>query len=89
MSSMMSCGGVPIASNDVVGEVCGIARACWWLGVADMMALYCQNAVEDDSEFAKRMGVLLQEMVAAYDDRVDFIRELEVVPGITAAVKTT
>nr|GEV76931.1 hypothetical protein [Tanacetum cinerariifolium] len=34
------------------------------------------------------MGVLLQEMVAAYDDRVDFIQELEAVPGIAAAVKT-
>ncbi|GJZ55739.1 hypothetical protein Tco_0610932 [Tanacetum coccineum] len=47
-----------IASNDVAGEMCGVARACWW------------------------------EMVAAYDDKVDFIRELEAVPGIAAAVKT-
>ncbi|GJR18992.1 hypothetical protein Tco_0967519 [Tanacetum coccineum] len=28
------------------------------------------------------------EIVVAYDDKVDFIRELEVVPGIDAAVKT-
>ncbi|GKC68061.1 hypothetical protein Tco_1100659, partial [Tanacetum coccineum] len=42
----------------------------------------------EDSEFARRMGVLLKEMVAAYDDRVDFIREMEAVPGIAAAVKT-
>ncbi|GJV71859.1 hypothetical protein Tco_1491854 [Tanacetum coccineum] len=42
----------------------------------------------EDNEFARRMGVLLQEMVAAYDDRVDFIRELEAVPGIAIAVKT-
>ncbi|GJX44259.1 hypothetical protein Tco_0260935 [Tanacetum coccineum] len=56
---------------------------------ADMMALYCKNVAEEDSEFARRMGVLLQEMVAAYDDRVDFIRELEAVPGIAVAVKTT
>ncbi|GJW14103.1 hypothetical protein Tco_0018236 [Tanacetum coccineum] len=55
---------------------------------ADMKALYCKNPVEEDSEFARRMGVLLQEMVVAYDDRVDFIRELEVVPGIAASVKT-
>ncbi|GJX65224.1 hypothetical protein Tco_0299567 [Tanacetum coccineum] len=55
---------------------------------ADMMVLYCKNAAEEDSEFARRMGVLLQEMVAAYDDRVDFIRELEAVPSIAAAVKT-
>ncbi|GJX48082.1 hypothetical protein Tco_0273272 [Tanacetum coccineum] len=34
------------------------------------------------------MGVLLQEMVATYDERVDFIQELEVVPGVVAMVKT-
>ncbi|GKD15490.1 hypothetical protein Tco_1199897 [Tanacetum coccineum] len=28
------------------------------------------------------------EIVVAYDDKVDFIRELEAVPGIDAAVKT-
>ncbi|GJT65073.1 hypothetical protein Tco_1016553 [Tanacetum coccineum] len=53
-----------------------------------MMALYCKNVAEEDNEFARRMGVLLQEMVAAYDDRVYFIRELEAMPGIAAAVKT-
>ncbi|GKB65376.1 hypothetical protein Tco_0921562 [Tanacetum coccineum] len=53
---------------------------------ADMMALCCKNATEEDSELARHMGVLLQEMVAAYDDRVDFIRELEAVPGIAAAM---
>ncbi|GKB56044.1 hypothetical protein Tco_0912230 [Tanacetum coccineum] len=51
-----------------------------------MMALYCKNDAEEDSEFARRMGVLLQEMVVAYDDRVDFIRELKAVPGIAAAM---
>nr|GEW28991.1 hypothetical protein [Tanacetum cinerariifolium] len=52
----------------------------------DMMALYCKNVAED-SEFVRRMGVLLQEMVAAYDDRVDFIQELEAVSGILVVVK--
>ncbi|GKB92567.1 hypothetical protein Tco_0964839 [Tanacetum coccineum] len=46
-------------------------------------------AGQEDTKFARRMGVLLQEMVAAYDDRVDFIRELEAVPGIAVAVNTT
>ncbi|GJV72871.1 hypothetical protein Tco_1492866 [Tanacetum coccineum] len=62
-------------------------RVGWWEW-ADIMVLYCKNAAEEDREFARRMGVLLQEMVAAYDDRVDFIRELEAVPGIAASVKT-
>nr|GEW87405.1 hypothetical protein [Tanacetum cinerariifolium] len=44
---------------------------------------------EEDSEFARRMGVLLQEMEAAYDERLDFIQELEAVLGATVAVKTT
>nr|GEY70996.1 reverse transcriptase domain-containing protein [Tanacetum cinerariifolium] len=46
---------------------------------ADMMALYCQNAVEEDSKFARRVGVLLKEMEAVYKERVDFIKELEAV----------
>ncbi|GJX44900.1 hypothetical protein Tco_0261576 [Tanacetum coccineum] len=49
---------------------------------------FAPEFVYKDSEFARRMGVLLQEMVVAYDDRVDFIQELEAVPGIAAAVKT-
>ncbi|GKA36415.1 hypothetical protein Tco_0722906, partial [Tanacetum coccineum] len=55
---------------------------------ADIMVLYCQNAAEEDSEFARRMGILLEEMEAAYNERVDFIKELEVVPGVDAVVKT-
>ncbi|GJR23426.1 hypothetical protein Tco_0971953 [Tanacetum coccineum] len=56
---------------------------------ADMMLLYSRNAVEEDSEFARRMGVFLQEMEAAYNERVDFIKELEAVSGVDATVKTT
>ncbi|GJZ57460.1 hypothetical protein Tco_0612954 [Tanacetum coccineum] len=55
---------------------------------ADMMALYCRNAAEEDSEFARRMGVLLEEMEAAYNERAYFIKELEVVSGVDAVVKT-
>ncbi|GKE82578.1 hypothetical protein Tco_1552578, partial [Tanacetum coccineum] len=36
----------------------------------------------------RRMNELLQEMVATYDNKVDFIRELEVVPGVDAVAKT-
>ncbi|GJR57500.1 hypothetical protein Tco_1499662 [Tanacetum coccineum] len=43
---------------------------------ADMMMLYCRNVAEEDSEFARRIGVLLQEMEARYNERVDFITEL-------------
>ncbi|GKG49152.1 hypothetical protein Tco_0515604, partial [Tanacetum coccineum] len=43
---------------------------------ADMMMLYCRNVAEEDSEFARRMGVLLREMEARYNERVDFITEL-------------
>ncbi|GJY71240.1 hypothetical protein Tco_0474943 [Tanacetum coccineum] len=56
---------------------------------ADMMMLYCLNVAEEDSEFARRMGVLLREMEARYNERVDFIKELEAVPGVDAAFKTT
>nr|GEU72137.1 leucine-rich repeat protein [Tanacetum cinerariifolium] len=44
---------------------------------ADMMVLYCRNAADEDSEFARRMGVLLEEKEAAYNERVYFIKELE------------
>ncbi|GKB27871.1 hypothetical protein Tco_0867272 [Tanacetum coccineum] len=54
---------------------------------ADMMALYCRNIAEEDSEFSIRIGVLLQEMEATYNERADFIKELEAVPGVNAAVK--
>ncbi|GJT44896.1 hypothetical protein Tco_0953611 [Tanacetum coccineum] len=56
---------------------------------ADIMALYCRNVVEEDSEFVRRMGVLLQEIEATYNERTDFIKELEAVLGVDAAVKTT
>ncbi|GJY94047.1 hypothetical protein Tco_0510408 [Tanacetum coccineum] len=42
-----------------------------------MMALYCRRSAAMDSDFAARMSDLLQEMVNAYDEKVDFIRELE------------
>ncbi|GJW44669.1 hypothetical protein Tco_0073468 [Tanacetum coccineum] len=53
-----------------------------------MMALYYRNSVKEDNEFARRIGVLLQEMEAAYDEMLDFIQELEAVSGVVAAVKT-
>ncbi|GJQ90940.1 hypothetical protein Tco_0002079 [Tanacetum coccineum] len=54
----------------------------------DMMVLYCQSSAVDNQEFARRINALLWEMVVAYDDRVDFIRVLESVTGVIAAVKT-
>ncbi|GKD66364.1 hypothetical protein Tco_1308472 [Tanacetum coccineum] len=36
----------------------------------------------------KDMMLLLEEMLAAYEERVDFIRELETVSDVAAAVKT-
>ncbi|GKC69866.1 hypothetical protein Tco_1115749 [Tanacetum coccineum] len=53
-----------------------------------MMVLYCQNSVEDDRNFARRLNNLLQEMETAHDEKLDFIRELDSVPGVDAAVKT-
>nr|GEW61264.1 hypothetical protein [Tanacetum cinerariifolium] len=97
MSSMMACACVPVRSmkwNDVLympdRYAYGVSlkeRVGDWEW-ADMMALYCQNVTEEDSEFVRRMGVLLEEIEAAYNERVDFIKELEVVPGVDAAVKT-
>ncbi|GJU84102.1 hypothetical protein Tco_1291648 [Tanacetum coccineum] len=69
-----------------------------WDWVA-MMVLYCRSSAAEDRDFARlpekyyrlsqrRMNELLQEMVATYDNKVDFIRELEVVPGVDAVAKT-
>ncbi|GJZ70052.1 hypothetical protein Tco_0633602, partial [Tanacetum coccineum] len=44
-----------------------------------MMSLYCQS---NEHNFAGRLSDLLQEMINAYDEKVEFIRELEVVSGI-------
>nr|GEV86075.1 endoglucanase 25-like [Tanacetum cinerariifolium] len=79
---------VKIASNGVAGEVCGVERACWWLEVGGYDGVILSNATKEDSQFARRMGVLLQEMESAYDERANFIKELKVVPGVDAAVKT-
>ncbi|GKA69237.1 hypothetical protein Tco_0775301 [Tanacetum coccineum] len=42
----------------------------------------------EDREFASRTSVLLREMIVAYDDKLDFIQELEAMLGVIAAVKT-
>ncbi|GKD61389.1 hypothetical protein Tco_1298898 [Tanacetum coccineum] len=55
----------------------------------DMMVLYYQRSAAEGREFSRRINVLLQEMVAAYDDKLNFIRELDVMSGVGAAVKTT
>ncbi|GJT27946.1 3-oxo-delta(4,5)-steroid 5-beta-reductase-like protein [Tanacetum coccineum] len=92
--SMMSCGGFPAES--VMEWVMAWLPKCaalqervgGWEWV-DMMVLYCQSSATDDREFERRAGVLLREMEDAYDERMDFIRELEVVPGVIVVVKTT
>ncbi|GKE42367.1 hypothetical protein Tco_1469651 [Tanacetum coccineum] len=53
-----------------------------------MMSLYCQSSAADERNFAGRLIDLLQEMINAYDEKVEFIWELEAVSGIAAAVKT-
>ncbi|GJX35747.1 hypothetical protein Tco_0247304 [Tanacetum coccineum] len=45
--------------------------------------------VTEDHKFASQISALLRDMIAAYDDKLDFIRELKVLPGVIAAVKTT
>ncbi|GJV88532.1 hypothetical protein Tco_1532470 [Tanacetum coccineum] len=74
MTSIPKCG----ALRDAVGG---------WDSV-QMMSLYCQISAADERNFSGRLSDLLQEMINAYDKKVEFIRELEAVPGITAAVKT-
>ncbi|GJY64401.1 hypothetical protein Tco_0465861 [Tanacetum coccineum] len=49
---------------------------------------FSKRAFSEDYKFAKRIKLLLEEMLAAYEERVDFIRELETVPDVAAAVKT-
>nr|GFA51865.1 hypothetical protein [Tanacetum cinerariifolium] len=74
MTSLPKCG----ALRDAVGG--------WdWV---DMMVLFCKRSAAEDAKFLRRISELRQEMVMAYDDKVDFIRELEAVPNIDVAVKT-
>ncbi|GJX35748.1 hypothetical protein Tco_0247305 [Tanacetum coccineum] len=44
--------------------------------------------VAEDHKFASQISALLREMIAAYDDKLDFIQELMVVSGVIAVVKT-
>ncbi|GKC55179.1 hypothetical protein Tco_1077924 [Tanacetum coccineum] len=88
MSSMMSCACVPRSSNDVADEVYGVERACCDVQWPYGWPLNGRNASEKDSEFARRVGVLFEEMEAAYKEWVDFIKELEAVSGVDAAVET-
>ncbi|GJW22733.1 hypothetical protein Tco_0033355 [Tanacetum coccineum] len=66
-----------------VTAACGALRdavgGCDW---PRMMVLYCQKSVEDDRSFARRLNNLLQEMESAYDEKVNFIRELEAVSDL-------
>ncbi|GJX78231.1 hypothetical protein Tco_0325042 [Tanacetum coccineum] len=74
MTSMPKCG----ALRDAVGG--------WdWV---QMMSLYCESSTADERNFAGQLSYLLQEMINAYDKKVEFIQELEAVPGIAVAVKT-
>nr|GEV55881.1 hypothetical protein [Tanacetum cinerariifolium] len=74
MTSMPKCG----ALRDVVGG--------WdWV---QMMSLYCEGCAADGRNFVGRLSDLLQDMINAYDQKVEFIRELEALPCIAAAVKT-
>ncbi|GJW04793.1 hypothetical protein Tco_1563649 [Tanacetum coccineum] len=70
--------------------VCGALRDALgrWEWV-DMMVLFCKRSTAEEAKFSRKISKLRQEMVVAYDDKVDFIRELEVVPNIDDAVKTT
>ncbi|GJV08699.1 hypothetical protein Tco_1346355 [Tanacetum coccineum] len=74
MTSLPKCG----ALRDAVGG---------WEWV-DIMVLFCKRSAAEDRKFFRRISELLQEMVVAYDDKVDFIRELEAMPSIDAVVKT-
>ncbi|GKA33002.1 hypothetical protein Tco_0719369 [Tanacetum coccineum] len=73
----------------------GCISDIWW-GIVEtivsamsfMMSCFGVPVRKEDSEFARRMGVLLQEMEVAYNERAYFIKELEVVSGVDAVVKT-
>ncbi|GKC91636.1 hypothetical protein Tco_1152285 [Tanacetum coccineum] len=53
-----------------------------------MLALYCKSDAADDFEFARRISVLYREMEITYGEKLDFIQELEGVPGVVVAAKT-
>ncbi|GJV44677.1 acyl-coenzyme A oxidase 3, peroxisomal-like protein [Tanacetum coccineum] len=77
------------ADDEDMDPTCGALRDAvggWdWV---QMMILYCQRSAAMDQDFAARISDLLQEMVNLYDEKVDFIWELEAVPGADATVKT-
>nr|GEX00344.1 hypothetical protein [Tanacetum cinerariifolium] len=74
MTSMPKCG----ALRDAAGG--------WdWV---QMMSLYCEGCAADGRNFAGRLSDLLQDMINAYDQKVELIRKLKALPGIVAAVKT-
>nr|GEV50547.1 hypothetical protein [Tanacetum cinerariifolium] len=53
-----------------------------------MLAMYCKSAAAYDFEFARRISVLYPKMEMAYGEKLNFIRELEGVPGVVVAAKT-
>nr|GEW14755.1 hypothetical protein [Tanacetum cinerariifolium] len=103
ISLMMACGGVLAEIVFTLrGHMMVWERVMAWLPKCtalhervggwewvNMMVLYCQRSAGADREFARRISVLLREMVDAYDERMDFIRELKAVPSVNLAVKTT
>ncbi|GKA87188.1 hypothetical protein Tco_0808899 [Tanacetum coccineum] len=77
--------------NTILGELLCKSEA-WLLSFLDsglflvsLKLLYIHMMYSGTAERADA-GV---EMVAAYDDKLDFIRELDVMSGVDAAVKTT
>ncbi|GJZ95869.1 hypothetical protein Tco_0668203 [Tanacetum coccineum] len=79
MSSMMSCGGVPVKKLEMV------VGARNWL---DMMVLYCRKFADEHRDVAIRLNRLVGEMNEACQDRIAFVREIKSVAGVTVTVKT-
>ncbi|GJX03435.1 hypothetical protein Tco_0189351 [Tanacetum coccineum] len=58
-----------------------------YAGTLIVTGLFVSRSAAEDHEFASRTSVLLQEMIVAYDDKLDFIQDLEAMSGVIAAVK--
>ncbi|GKC93216.1 hypothetical protein Tco_1158658 [Tanacetum coccineum] len=54
----------------------------------DMMVQYCRRAAAEDREFGRRINLLREQVMAVFEDRRDFVEEIETVRKVIAPQKT-
>ncbi|GKB89987.1 hypothetical protein Tco_0962259 [Tanacetum coccineum] len=56
-------------------------------GWLDMMVLYCQKSASKDREVALLFNRLRGDRIVAFENRMDFVHELENVTGVSVVAK--